>query len=113
MNGMSTSTLWPILHYPSCKGPNTATHDQEVDETQATDWDTQQEIVDCVITKEEDVSAIKKLQSRKDTLSVIFNKDVQIKHLPPRIAWCCGTITQTTNLKIETQLETTEALQYS
>jgi len=42
MNGMSTSTRSPILHYPSCKGPDTATHDQEVDETQATE-DTQQE----------------------------------------------------------------------
>ena len=63
MNGMSTSTLWPILHYPSCKGPNTATHDPE-DETQATE-DTQQETTDCVITKEEVVSAIKKLKSRK------------------------------------------------
>jgi len=78
--------------------------------------DTQQETIDCVITKEEVVSAIKKLKSslRKapgpdgipvetlkcftdrmcDTLSVIFNKDVQIKHLSPRIAWGCGTITR-------------------
>ena len=74
-----------------------------------------------MITKEEVVSEIKKLKSRKapgpdgisvealkfftdrmrDTLSVIFNKVVRIKHLPPR------------NPKIETQVETIEALQYS
>ena len=64
MNGRSTSTHSPILHYPSCKGPNTATHDQEVDETQATE-DTQQETIDCVITTEEVVAAIKKLKSSK------------------------------------------------
>ena len=45
MNGMSTSTLWLILHYPSCKEPNTAIHDQAVDETQATE-DTQQDAID-------------------------------------------------------------------
>ena len=64
MNGMSTSTLWPILHYPFCKRPNTATDDQEVDETQATEV-TQQETIDFVIAKEEVLSAIKKLKSRK------------------------------------------------
>ena len=64
MNGMSTLTLWPILHYPSCNRPIIVTHDQKVDETQATE-DTQQETIDCVITKEEVLPAIKKLKSRK------------------------------------------------
>jgi len=101
MNGMIVGQF--STSYPSCKGPNTATHDQEVDETQATE-DTQHETIDCVITKEGVVSAIKKLKSRKapspdgipvealkcftdrmcDTLSVIFNKDVQIKHTFPQ-----------------------------
>ena len=49
MNGMIVGQF--STSYPSCKGPNTATHDQEVDENQATE-DTQQETIDCVITKE-------------------------------------------------------------
>ena len=101
MNGMNTSTLWLILHYPSCEGPNTAIHDQAVDEMQATE-DTQQEAIDlcnhkrgsCICNQERKapgpcgipVEALKLFTDRMcDTQSVTFNKDVWIKLLPPRM----------------------------
>jgi len=109
----------PLPIQPSCKGPNTATHDQEVDEIQATE-DTQLETSyrlcnhrrgSCVRNQENkkriapgpddlSVEALKCFNDRTcDTLSVIFNKVYESNTNTFPQEWGCGT-----KMRLETTL---------